>query len=86
MHSGKINSLEDVLTFYEDLRGKPLRTNHVHPEQLDSLAQQMKLEFKDIARILEFLNSLNDRNYDRVVPASVPSKLPVGGDIAVRKN
>jgi cytochrome c peroxidase len=86
MHSGKINSLQDVLTFYEDLRGKPLRTKNVQPHQLDTLAQQVKLEFKDIARILEFLNSLNDRNYDRVIPASVPSKLPVGGDIAVRKS
>jgi len=81
MHSGKIASLQDVLTFYEDLRGKPLRTKNVQPHQLDTLVQQVKLEFRDISRILEFLNALNDRNYDKTIPASVPSGLPVGGDI-----
>lgn len=86
MHSGKLASLEDVLTFYEDLRGKSLRTKHVQPENLDTLAQQIKLDFKDISRILEFLNALNDRNYDRVIPGSVPSGLPVGGDIMSRKD
>lgn len=86
MHSGKLASLEDVLTFYEDLRGKSLRTKHVQPENLDTLVQQVKLDFKDISRILEFLNSLNDRNYDRVIPPSVPSGLPVGGDIISRKD
>ena len=78
MHSGKIASLQDVLTFYEDLRGKPLRTKNVQPHQLDTLVQQVKLEFRDISRILEFLNALNDRNYDKTIPPSVPSGLPVG--------
>lgn len=85
MHSGKLSTLDEVLTFYEDLRGKSLRTKHVQPEQLDTLAQQIKLDFKDISRIVEFLNALNDGNYDRDIPASVPSKLPVGGDITIRK-
>ncbi|HSB94377.1 MAG TPA: cytochrome-c peroxidase [Flavitalea sp.] len=85
MHSGKIASLEDVLTFYEDLRGKPLRTKNIQPHQLDTLVQQVKLEFKDISRILEFLNALNDRNYDKTIPPSVPSGLPVGGDIVLTK-
>jgi len=86
MHSGKLASLEDVLTFYEDLRGKSLRTKHVQPQNLDTLVQQVKLDFKDISRILEFLNALNDRNYDRQIPASVPSGLAVGGDIISRKD
>jgi cytochrome c peroxidase len=85
MHSGKIQTLENVLTFYEDLRGKPLRTTHVQTQQLDTLAKQIKLEFKDISRILEFLNTLNDPNYDREIPKSVPSGLPVGGNIRLEQ-
>lgn len=85
MHSGKIQTLDNVLTFYEDLRGKPLRTNHVQHEQLDTLAKQIKLEFRDISRIIEFINTLNDPNYDKEIPRSVPSGLPVGGNIAMRQ-
>lgn len=86
MHSGKIQTLENVLTFYEDLRGKPPRSVHVHQEHIDSLAQKVKLDFKDISRILEFLNTLNDGSYDKTIPVAVPSRLPVGGNIQALKN
>jgi len=79
MHNGKIPTLKDVLFFYEDLHGKPLPNQHVPKAQLDPLAQEVKVEFKDINAIVEFLNTLNDANYDRKVPATVPSGLPVGG-------
>jgi cytochrome c peroxidase len=85
MHSGKITNLENVLTFYEDLRGKPLKTPHVKEEQLDTLAKQIRVEFKDIPRIVEFLNTLNDAGYDHSIPESVPSKLEVGGNIKLKK-
>jgi cytochrome c peroxidase len=39
------------------------------------------VEFKDLDNIVEFLNTLNDDQYDRKIPASVPSGLPVGGNI-----
>lgn len=81
MHSGKIGNLTDVLTFYEDLRGTTLRTRHVEPSELDTLAKLIRVEFKDISRIVEFLNTLNDGEYDRKIPTSVPSGLPVGGYI-----
>lgn len=81
MHSGKIGNLTDVLTFYEDLRGTTLRTRHVEPSDLDTLAKLIRVEFKDISRIVEFLNTLNDGDYDKKIPASVPSGLPVGGYI-----
>lgn len=81
MHSGKIGNLTDVLTFYEDLRGNSLRTRHVEPSDLDTLAKLIRVEFKDISRIVEFLNTLNDGGYDKRIPASVPSGLPVGGYI-----
>lgn len=79
MHNGKIATLKDVLFLYEDLHGKPLQNQHVARTQLDPLAQEVKVEFKDINAIVEFLNTLNDGNYDKKMPASVPSGLPVGG-------
>ncbi len=81
MHSGKLQTLNEVLFFYEDLHGKPLRNQHVKLTQLDPLAAAVRVEFKDINTIVEFLNTLNDANYDKKVPASVPSGLPVGGYI-----
>ncbi len=81
MHSGKIKTLDDVLTFYDDINGNELANIHVNKEQLDPLARKLKLEFKNIPRIVEFLNSLNDNKYDRVIPTAVPSGLAVGGNI-----
>jgi cytochrome c peroxidase len=81
MHNGKINELKDVMTFYEDLPGKDAPNQNVKREQLDTLGTMLKLEFKNINTILEFLSALNDDKYDRKIPASVPSGLPVGGKI-----
>lgn len=81
MHSGKIQTLKDVLLFYEDLHGKPLPNENVDRAQLDPLAQEIKVEFRDVNAIVDFLNTLNDGNYDKKMPASVPSGLPVGGNI-----
>jgi cytochrome c peroxidase len=81
MHSGKIQTLTDVMTFYEDLRGKPLPNQKVTQDKLDSLARLVKVEFKDIETIVDFLNTLNDGDYDKKIPDKVPSGLPVGGMI-----
>ncbi|RPE09161.1 cytochrome-c peroxidase [Chitinophaga lutea] len=81
MHSGKLQTLNEVLLFYEDLHGKPLRNPHVECAQLDPLAAAVRVEFNDVNTIVEFLNTLNDANYDKRMPASVPSGLPVGGNI-----
>lgn len=81
MHNGKIGTLDNVMLFYEDLKGKPLPNPHVPKEQLDSLAVLLNVEFKDIDIIVEFMNTLNDDKYDKKIPASVPSGLPVGGNI-----
>jgi len=81
MHNGKIKELKEVMTFYEDLPGKEVPNKNVKKEQVDTLARMLKLEFKDINTILEFLSTLNDDKYDRKIPASVPSGLPVGGKI-----
>lgn len=81
MHSGKLKTLDQVLTFYEDLNGKPLPNTNVKREQVDTLALKIKVEFKNIPRIIEFLNTLNDEKYDRRIPTAVPSGLSVGGNI-----
>lgn len=81
MHSGKIATLQSVLTFYEDLKNKPLPSPHVRKDQLDLLARKVSLDFKDIPLILKFLNTLNDDQFDKKIPDRVPSGLKVGGNI-----
>jgi cytochrome c peroxidase len=81
MHSGKIANLESVMFFYEDLQGKELPNAHVSKDRLDPHAKALKVEFKNISSIIEFLNTLNDGKYDKKMPKSVPSGLPVGGSI-----
>lgn len=81
MHGGTMKTLEQVLTFYEDLHGKPLPNKNVSKEKLDTLAIQTRVAFKNIPRIVEFLNTLNDDSFDRTVPDAVPSGLSVGGNL-----
>ena len=78
---GNRNCIISIECRFEDLPGKELPNPHVNKEQLDTLAGMVKVKFGDINTIIEFLNTLNDEKYDRQVPASVPSGLPVGGNI-----
>lgn len=79
MHSGKFKTLDQVLLFYEDVAGGKILNPHVKTGQVDSLATHMDVNFKDISRIVEFLNTLNDDSFDKTIPSSVPSGLTVGG-------
>lgn len=81
MHSGKLKTLEHVLEFYEDLSGDKIRNPAVKKEGLDPLVEDLKVNFRDISIIVEFLNTLNDEHFDRTVPRSVPSGLKVGGNL-----
>ncbi len=81
MHSGKLNTIRRVLEFYEDMPGNDPENPHVGREQIDPLAKKLRLRFKDIQAIEVFLSSLNDDNFDRKIPQSVPSGLKVGGSI-----
>ncbi len=81
MHSGKFSTLERVLQFYEDISGGKNPNSKVRPEQIDTLATQMNVNFKDISRIVEFLNTLNDGDFDKAVPEKVPSGLKVKGNL-----
>ena len=53
----------------------------VERKQLDTLINEIDLSAKDIGPILSFLNTLNDSNFDKEIPPSVPSGLEVGGNI-----
>ncbi|WP_026628935.1 cytochrome-c peroxidase [Dyadobacter alkalitolerans] len=79
MHSGKFATLEQVLQFYEDIAGGKIPNPNVKPSQIDTLAADMNVNFRDISRIVEFLNALNDDNFDKSVPERVPSGLPASG-------
>ncbi|MDQ6480636.1 cytochrome-c peroxidase [Dyadobacter sp. LHD-138] len=79
MHSGKFKTLDQVLLFYEDVAGGKILNPKVKTAQMDTLATHMDVNFKDISRIVEFLNTLNDDSFDKTIPASVPSGLQVMG-------
>ncbi len=79
MHSGKFTTLKQVMEFYEDIAGGKLRNPHIRPEQMDELVKEMTVNFKDISRIIEFMNVLNDDSFEKTTPERVPSGLPPGG-------
>jgi cytochrome c peroxidase len=81
MHSGKLTTLQMVLEFYEDLSGGKVSNPKVTRDQIDPLVNKLKVEFRDISSILEFLSTLNDESFDKSIPSGVPSNLKVGGDI-----
>ena len=81
MHSGKFTTLKQVMEFYEDIAGGKLRNPHIKPEQIDPLVREMTVNFRDISRIVEFMNVLSDDSFDRTTPDRVPSGLPVGGNM-----
>ncbi|GAA4447106.1 cytochrome c peroxidase [Ravibacter arvi] len=81
MHSGKFANLKQVLEFYEDIGGGKIRNPHMKPEQMDVLVRDLDVNFRDISRIVEFINVLSDDSFDRTVPTSVPSGLRPGGNL-----
>lgn len=81
MHSGKFGTLERVLEFYEDLAGRKIANKKVPDNFIDPLVKNLNVDFKDISLIVAFLNTLNDPNFDKSIPASVPSGFKVGGEI-----
>lgn len=90
MHSGVFDTLEDVLEFYDDVRGRGgrrgggrnrSRNPNVSREQLDPLLQRLRGVDEDDPDLVAFLRALSDEGFDRTLPTRVPSGLPVGGRI-----
>jgi len=83
MHNGRFETLEDVVDFYDDLsegRNNAIN-NNINFNEVDEDARDLDLGRGDINEIVAFLRTLTDENFDRTIPSSVPSQLPVGGDI-----
>lgn len=83
MHNGLLETLEDVMEFYEEIAdGDDDQLNpNVAENQLDEEMLDLDLDDDQIEEIIAFLNTLNDDNFDKTIPESVPSGLPVGGNI-----
>ena len=81
MHNGTMPNLERVLEFYEDIAaGKNINAN-LQKHELDPLVKEIRLKVSEMRPIISFLNSLNDEAFDKSEPISVPSGLPVAGNI-----
>tara|TARA_R110002049_G_scaffold33535_15_gene110452 strand:+ start:1249 stop:2448 length:1200 start_codon:yes stop_codon:yes gene_type:complete len=81
MHNGSLTTLRRVLEFYEDISNGKVRHKSISKDKFDPLVQELDLSVKDMSLIISFLNTLNDDDFDKEIPKSVPSGLPVGGNI-----
>ena len=81
MHNGSLKNLKQVLEFYEDISNGKERNKLVSKKQFDPFVRELNLTVKEMSLIISFLNTLNDDNFDKTIPATVPSGLPVGGNI-----
>jgi cytochrome c peroxidase len=84
MHNGMHNSLEEVLEFYEDIADGDDDdiNNNITLNQIDPLARQLDMDDDLINELIAFMEALNDPDFDKTIPTSVPSNLPVGGNIS----
>ncbi len=81
MHNGSLSSLQKVMEFYEDISFGKTRNPDVTKEKFDPLVMELNLSVKEMGPIISFLNTLNDDSFFKEIPESVPSGLPVGGNI-----
>lgn len=81
MHNGSLTTLKRVLEFYEDIANGKERNVDVPSERFDPFIRELKLSVKEMSLIISFLNTLNDEDFDKEIPESVPSGLAVGGNI-----
>ena len=83
MHNGILATLDDVLSFYNGVRGSRAGTRNVHvsPGDLDPFLFSLFFGGNIRSEIVEFLDALSDDDFDRTVPDRVPSGLAVGGKI-----
>ena len=85
MHNGSFNTLEKVLEFYEDISFGKSRNASVSAENFDPLIRELNLSVKEMGPIISFLNTLNDPDFDKEIPETVPSKLTAGGNIHINE-
>lgn len=90
MHNGMLATLQDVLRFYDDGRSENPNVSNERDRDRgrnDFAIARVSGRFRrvddmserEMADIIAFLNALTDTNFDRTIPARVPSGLPPGG-------
>ncbi len=93
MHNGMLESLSDVLQFYDNGRSENPNVStggqrrggrgDPGPPTLDrSFRRVSEMSDRQMADIVAFLDALTDEDFDRTVPARVPSGLAPGGRIS----
>ena len=81
MHNGVFQTLAQVANFYDRIGDGNSQNPHVSRQQLDANVRRINLRNNEQAQLVAFLNALTDTNFDKTVPATVPSKLNPGGSI-----
>jgi cytochrome c peroxidase len=96
MHNGMLATLPDVLRFYDNGRSENPNVSNDgdrgrgrdrgrNGDGIVRLSGQFRrvddMSESEMADIIAFLNALTDTNFDRTIPARVPSGLPPGGRI-----
>jgi cytochrome c peroxidase len=90
MHNGMLATLQDVLRFYDNGRSENpnvsneqgrdrRRDGNATPRVSGQFRRVDDMSDGEMADIIAFLNALTDSNFDRTIPARVPSGLPPGG-------
>jgi cytochrome c peroxidase len=90
MHNGMLETLEDVLEFYDDGRSENPNVSNAGRGRggrgLAALDRDFRrvgnMSDRDMEDIVAFLEALTDPDFDRTIPAGVPSGLPPGGALA----
>ncbi len=77
-HGGQDSTLKDVIDFYDNPENSE-NPNVPNDELDDDFLNMPTINGQLAERIEQFLNALNDDQFDRSKPESVPSGLPVGG-------
>jgi len=88
MHNGMFRTLDEVVAFYDNVRGRggrggrgrggQTRNANVAAGALDPLLRQLNVR-GGRRDLVAFLEALSDPEFDRTIPSVVPSGLQVGG-------
>lgn len=81
LHGGSRDSLADVLNFYDQVAEGDSHNSQVPRSALDPDAVAMNDVDDATAELVAFLQSLDDPEFDRRIPTTLPSGLAVGGAI-----
>jgi cytochrome c peroxidase len=92
MHNGTLATLEDVLRFYDNGRSENPNVSNSRRRQDSNGLARLSGSFQrvddmgesEMRDIIAFLEALTDPNFDRTIPARVPSGLQPGGLIGNR--